>query len=375
MSRRLKLLQAADRAIGPWLCRQIKPTAGAPHSAGPPEPIPASALQKVLVIRPGGLGDATLTYPLLRALRAHCPTAGLDVLAEQRNAGVYTIADIADDVYCYDQNPIRTFRRLRRKKYDLVIDTEQYHPLSTVFAKALRPRYLCGFETLGRSRLQTHSASLDEDTYEVFSFLNLAETVTGRLATFEQEQAFIQVNQAARDWADRLCHTAGLDNFVTVTPGAGGPYRLWSSARYAEVTGWLNRLGYGVVLLGGQDGLAAAAAIAAENQPERVLNLAGKTTLAQTAALLQRARLSLSADTGVMHLAYAVGTPTVSLFGPGLHRKWAPPGSRHRIVRKGLACSPCTRDGQVPPCPHDVACMRDISVADVTDALSELLGQ
>jgi ADP-heptose:LPS heptosyltransferase len=135
----------------------------------------------------------------------------------------------------------------------------------------------------------------------------------------------------------------------------------------------LNRRGHAVILLGGRDGVTAAATIAADNDPERVLNLAGKTTLAQTAALLQRARLSLSADTGVMHLAYAVGTPTVSLFGPGLQHKWAPPGKQHRVVRKGLACSPCTRHGRIPPCPHNIACMREISVADVTDAINALL--
>jgi ADP-heptose:LPS heptosyltransferase len=75
----------------------------------------------------------------------------------------------------------------------------------------------------------------------------------------------------------------------------------------------------------------------------------------------------------VLHLAYAVGTPTVALFGPGLHRKWAPPAPRHRVVRLGLPCSPCTRSGRVPPCPIGIACMRDLGVAPVLAAAEELL--
>jgi lipopolysaccharide heptosyltransferase II len=374
-SRKLNLLRSIDRWVGPALCRRIRPTHDRTRHGGADAQACAAAVRKILVIRPGGLGDAVLTLPLLRELRARYPHAALDVLGEQRNIGVYAIADIADDVYCYDTKPLRTFRRLRRNGYDLVVDTEQYHSLSAVFAHALRPRYLCGFETLGRSRLHTHSAPLNEDTYEVVSFLNLAETLSGSNLPFDPDQAFLDVQQCARSWAEKSGHSAGMDEFVTVMPGAGGPYRRWSPARYAKVVSWLNQRGYGVILLGGQDCITTAAAITAENQPDRVMNLAGKTTLAQTAALLQRARLSLSADTGVMHLAYAVGTPTVSLFGPGLHRKWAPPGRGHRVVRKALACSPCTRFGRVPRCPHNVACMQQISVADVIAACDALLEQ
>jgi ADP-heptose:LPS heptosyltransferase len=155
-------------------------------------------------------------------------------------------------------------------------------------------------------------------------------------------------------------------------PGAGGAYRLWPAARYAEVARALAARGCYVVLLGAADAVAAAAQIAA-CAPGACLDLTGTTTLARTAAVLSRARLSLSADTGVLHLAYAVGTATVALFGPGLHRKWAPPSRRHRVVRLGLPCSPCTVAGRVPPCPIGIACMRDLGVAPVLAAAEELL--
>jgi ADP-heptose:LPS heptosyltransferase len=103
------------------------------------------------------------------------------------------------------------------------------------------------------------------------------------------------------------------------------------------------------------------------------LNLAGQTSLAETAAVIQKSSLLLSGDSGVLHLAVGLGTATVSLFGPGRAKKWAPQGDRHIVINRGLACSPCTTFGTTPPCPIDARCMRDITVDEVVNAVSMLL--
>lgn len=372
ISRRLRLLQAADRSVGPWLCRRIRPTAGA-LAAESGEAISPNTIRRILVVRPGGLGDAALTYPLLGALRSGFPGADVEVLGERRNAGIYRIGDIVSRIHVYDDAPLATLRRLKRARYDLVIDTEQYHHLSVLVANALRPRFLAGFDVLGRARFHTHSVPHDEETYEARAFLRLAEVVLDRTIAFDAERAFIEVDSASTDWAQTVMAEHSLDKFVAVTPVAGGPYRLWPPTRYAEVIAWLMRRDYPVVLLGGADGVTAAESIVRRNPGAPILNLAGQTSLAESAALLQMAELSLSADTGILHLACGVGTPTVALFGPGRHRQWAPPGPRHRIVRKGLPCSPCMNRGRMPPCPIDIACMRDIGVDDVTAELAQAL--
>jgi ADP-heptose:LPS heptosyltransferase len=337
------------------------------------QPIPAAALRRVLIIRPGGLGDAVLSYPMLTALRAAYPHARFDALVERRNAGVYRINPIVDEIYRYDSRPWTVFGRLKKNCYDLIIDTEQYHHLSTLLANALRPRFLCGFDTLGRGRFMTHAAVHDEHSYEVFSFLRLAEIVLGAPITFDPDQPFIKIPAQTSTWADQTIRAAGLPRFVVLAPGAGGAYKRWPPSRYAEIVNWLTRRDYPVILLGGRDAMPAAAQITTRTDSGRVVNLVGQTTLTQSAGLLQRASLSVSADTGAMHLAYAVGTATVSLFGPGEHLRWAPPGKRHRIIRKGLACSPCTRFGHVPRCPYDVACMREISAPEVIAACGDRL--
>ena len=113
--------------------------------------------------------------------------------------------------------------------------------------------------------------------------------------------------------------------------------------------------------------------IAAWHGPDVLLNLAGQTSLPQTAGLVQRARLYVSSDTGALHLAYGVGTPTVHMFGSGIMEKWAPQGRRYVVVNKHLPCSPCTRYGYTPPCPYGVACMDAIQVQDVIAAIEEVL--
>jgi lipopolysaccharide heptosyltransferase II len=370
----LRLLQSLDRRIGGWLTRRAGPRARELASGtGRGLPVPRAEVRRLLVIRPGGLGDAVLLWPMLNVLHAAFPEACIDVLCERRNAGAFSLGEPAVTVIRYDQAPWRVFRRLRRAAYELIIDTEQYHHLSTLIANSLRPRWLCGFDTLGRRRFQTHTVAHSEQTYEAVSFLHLAEAVTGRAAPFDPDQSFLSAGRAALDWADQALKPVQGRPIVAITPGAGNAYRLWPPERYAEVARWVIARGCNVVVLGGADDVAAATIVAAGATPERLANFAGRTTLAETAAILSRCRLSVSADTGVLHVAYGLGTPSVALFGPGLHRKWGPPGRAHRIVRRGLACSPCIRMGVLPPCPYGIACMQEMTVAEVIAAMEQLL--
>lgn len=365
----LRLLQALDQRVGGALVRSVTPGA----RGTPGEPL--TNVRRVLVIRPGGLGDALLLWPLLDALRGAWPGARFDVLAERRNAGAFALNRShtgALRVLRYDDAPLQTWRALRQQPYDLIIDTEQYHHLSIVLANALRPRWLCGFPTLGRGRLLTHGADHDEETYEARAFLRLGEAVLGRPLAFDADAPFLSVGADAADFAASALPTTA-SRVVALMPGAGGAYRRWEPARYADVGLALARQGCHLVLLGGSDAVAAGVQIELLLPPAQVTNLIGRTSLAQTAALLHRSALAISADTGVLHLAYGVGTPTVGLFGPGLFRKWAPVGQAHRLVRVGLPCSPCTRHGRVPPCPHNVACMTGLRTASVLAAAASLL--
>lgn len=373
---KLRLLKRLDGLMGSHLCRHMPPSAarnGYSKSPWKLQPIPADRMRRILVIRPGGIGDAVLLFPMLAALRDHFAQAAIDVLAERRNADVFRINRLVSSVYSYDHQPLATYRRLRAAGYQLVIDSEQYHCFSALLANRLEPDYICGFDTAGRGRMQTHRVRYCEQVYEALTFLDLAAAVTERQLTFDPEAPFLEVDQRWLDWADKTLGGPAAQATVVIAPTTSAPQRFWPPLRYASVARRLVDRGLRVVLLGGKDARGAADVIAARLPRGAALNLTGQTSLCQAAGIIKRARLYISADTGTLHIAYGAGTPTVHLFGSGIQCKWAPPGSKYRMINKGLPCSPCTRYGYTPPCPYHAACMDAITVDDVLGVIEEVL--
>jgi ADP-heptose:LPS heptosyltransferase len=162
----------------------------------------------------------------------------------------------------------------------------------------------------------------------------------------------------------------GGERFVAVFPGASIPERRWGVDRFRQVAGMLSGEGIPVVVVGGAEDRDAGEVIV---RGVRGINLAGRTTLAETAALISRAALLVSGDSGILHIGVGLGIPTVSLFGPGIAAKWAPRGGRHKVVSRGLACSPCTRFGSTPECPYAVRCMDGITADEVFSAAMILM--
>lgn len=328
--------------------------------------IPVS-LHTILIIRPGGIGDVVLLAPVINFLRVAYPAVTLSVLAERRNAGVCALIPAIDHFYCYDKPA--EFMQALQGRYDLVIDTEQWHRLSAVVARLVRSSMKIGFGTNERSRMFTHSVPYSHDDYEMVSFSRLFEPLTGACAALDGTTPFLTVPSDATAAAEKLLAPLGDQQVVVIFPGASIVERRWGAARYKAVAELIQKKGYAVVVVGGADDLLDGLAIAGDCG----LNLAGKTTLAETAAVLARAVLLISGDSGVLHIAVGLGTPTVSLFGPGRALKWAPQGDHHTVLNKGLPCSPCTTFGTTPPCPHKARCMQEITVAEVVNAAIALL--
>ena len=182
---------------------------------------------------------------------------------------------------------------------------------------------------------------------------------------------FLRIPNAALLKVTGLLASLGDEPFVTIFPGASIVERRWGAARFHHVAKKLAAFGISVVVVGGgedfQQGETIVAGVAGRN-------LAGQTSLPETAAVIQKSSLLLSGDSGVLHLAVGLNVPTVSLFGPGRAGKWAPQGDRHRVINKQLPCSPCTTFGTTPPCQFDIRCMSTITVDDVANAVLSSLG-
>jgi ADP-heptose:LPS heptosyltransferase len=366
-----RLIKFLDARLGPSLLRAERPRAR--EIVSPARFLAPGEAESILLVRPGGMGDAVLTLPLIAALRRYFPSARLDVLAEGRNAGVYRIAADGPTVIRYDRGPLATFRDLARRRYDLVVETEQFHRFSTLYANRLAPRWLVGFDTLDRRKFQTHSASYSEEDYEVYSFLRLFRALTGVEEPFDPDRPFLEPAEDHRRWSAERLLPLGTGPLAAVMPSAGAAHRVWPAGRLAEACLWLQERGFALFFVGGSDAREPARAVASVTGTGPEADFTGAASLAQTAALLERARLCLTPDTGVLHLASAVGTPTVGLFGSGLDKKWAPPGRFHRAVFSDIPCRPCTAAGQTPRCPRDGECMKRITVDMVTKALASLI--
>ncbi len=354
-----RLLKWLDGVLGRLVAR-ILPSAKSPKMA---------LLRRLLVIRPGGIGDAVLLIPALLALKERFPEAEITVLAERRNGSVFSLCAAVDRLLLYD-NPSDLLQALRGG-YDVVIDSEQWHRLSAVVARLTRAPVSIGFATNDRKRLFAHHIAYSHDDYEALSFFRLLQPL-GIAPPAVLGIPFLAVpEQAARQAAELLAPLSGK-RLVAIFPGGSIAERRWGAGRFRELARTLAASGVAVAVVGGRADAAAGDLIAGEG---RGVNLAGMTSLAETAAVIARSALLVSGDSGVLHIAVGLGVATVSLFGPGIESKWGPKGEGNLVLNRRLSCSPCTSFGTTPPCPGTARCLSELAPGEVANAVADLLGR
>jgi ADP-heptose:LPS heptosyltransferase len=277
---------------------------------------------RVVVLRALGLGDLLTGLPALRAVRRAHPDAEL-VLVAPRSLAALLPAGLADDVRDLQlvrgvPDHVALDRDLAGA--DLAVNLHGRGPQSTALLTALQPQRLVAFGT---------TATWRPDEHEVARWCRLV-TAAGMPA----DQAELDL-PAPPD--------PGLaTGAVVLHPGAALPARRWPAERWAEVARRLQDEGHVVVLTGGPDerGLAEQVALDGGVPADRVL--AGRTSPVELAGVIGAARLVLAPDTGVAHLATALRTPSVLLFGPTPPALWGPPADRpwHRVLWAGRTGDP-----------------------------------
>jgi ADP-heptose:LPS heptosyltransferase len=225
-----------------------------------------------------------------------------------------------------------------------------------------------GYATNERKKVFTHPVRYDHDDYEADSFMHLLEPL-GITESTEIKFPFLVVPVAARKKAELLLGDLVNEEFLVIFPGASIPERRWGVDKFREVAERLSNEGYPVVVVGGSGDEADGEKIV---NGKHGINLAGKCSLTETAAVIEQCAVLLSGDSGVLHIGVGLNKPTVSLFGPGIAKKWAPRGEKHVVINKNLPCSPCTKFGYTPRCPIKAKCLADISVEEVAEAVLRL---
>jgi ADP-heptose:LPS heptosyltransferase len=362
MIRQREVLKTIDRFLGGALVGLFRP------SKRPSDQESLTTVRTILVIRPGGMGDAVLLFPLLQAIRRRFPSATIEVLAERRNAEIFGLTpNLVSEVLCYDR--FGDVLRVLGRRYDAVIDTEQWYRLSAVAARLIRAERRIGFATNERRRLFHFPVAYDQRRYEAENFLALLGGLTGEFLSLDPDRPFLTACDAFPG------HPLGKPSepvpvTVLIAPGAGYPEKQWGPEKFRHLAGWLVENGYSAGLIGGPADIPLAGDIM-KGLP--IQNFTGRTPLRETARLITTAALVIGGDSVALHLAAAFGTPSVSLFGPTPPSQWAPRGKVHRALYHPPPCSPCSRFGHIPPCPYDVECLKRVTVEEVFAAIREIL--
>ena len=191
------------------------------------------------------------------------------------------------------------------------------------------------------------------------------------LGTYDDQPHFpVPVTPIHAERVDQLLKEVGLNGkrIVAVHPMALWPTKLWKSQSFSELADRLEKeLGLGVIFTGGEQDRASVEEITARVSSSPV-NFCGRLDLLELAALFNRCALVISTDTGPMHLAAAMGTPVVALFGPTSPARTGPYGPGHVVVRTGVPCSPCFKRRCADP-----KCMYEITPDLVLQAVEQVL--
>jgi ADP-heptose:LPS heptosyltransferase len=357
--------------------------------------------RRILVVKLADLGDLLTTTPALRALRGTFPEARVDALVTPSSAAILQDSDLVDRIVPFDKFAFDrpaglawSFRsalalawRLRCERYDLLL---LFHHLTTWFgtakytalALASGAPVRVGLDN-GRGWFLTHRA-VDRGfgaRHEVDYWLEVAGQVG---AMNHQPRLEITIPPtvalaAAERWA-----SLGLAGEPTVIlhPGSGAfsLARRWAAERYSALGDRLaGELGLRVAVLAGPaPGEGELARRVAGEMTHRATIIESIPTPQELAAILRQAVLCIGNDSGVLHLATAVETPVVAIFGPSNHLAWGPysPSNRNAVVREPVACSPCIhrghRFGTPEGCPART-CLQIVEVEAVFEAAARVL--
>jgi heptosyltransferase I len=338
---------------------------------------------RILLVKLSSFGDVLHALPTLEALREAYPTAHITWLVEAAYAPLLSGHPALDAVWIGPRlrpaeffcgsNPAalrRLLQQLRAQPFDLVLDVQGLLKSAVWVALAKSPRKV-GYDRtreLSYLPLTERVQPFDPEAHAVRRYLNLAHYLGAPPAP----PRFRLGLDAAADISALIPAEPGRP-LALLHPGARWASKLWPPASWARLAEWFHTQGFQIAVTGSPADRELAGGITAQCRAP-LLNLAGATSLAQLAAILRKTRLAVTTDTGVMHLAAALGTPVTALFGPTAPWRTGPFGPGHQVVRLGLSCSPCfKRHCPAPRCLNELypemvraACEKVLSKAGIT---------
>ncbi len=337
-------------------------------------------VNRVLIRGVNWVGDTVLTYPTVQNLKILFPQAHVAILVPEHLTDLWRTFPFVDEVIPFEKKKgpravgrdLKLAHALRKRGFDLSV----IFPRS--FRSALLP-YLAqipvrvGYQAEGRSPLLTHRMARNRDVlrlHRVHYYQKLIEPL-GKVEANLSPRVYLR-DEDRREAEDWLKGRGILDGrpLIAMNPGATyGMAKCWQADRFGDLGERLSRKWKASILLFGQEEERSVGKKVLDQAKDGAVDLIGKTGLLQLAALLERCDVLVTNDTGTMHIAAAVGTSVVAIFGSTDPLTTGPWGNGHVVVKKDVPCSPCLKR----VCPTDQQCMNLISVDEVEEMVSKKL--
>ena len=334
-----------------------------------PDAVPLADVRRVLITKLRHHGDVLLASPVFAALQRAAPHAEIDALVYRETAPMLAGHPAIAAIHTIDrdwkrQGILRQLRAewallkaLRARQYDLLIHLTE-HPRGLTLALLLGPRYAVARERPGRAPLWharfTHFYRIPAHTprHTVETNLDALRRI-GVYPDVADRKLVLVPGAAAHAAAAAHLERHGLQSrpYVQAHPGSRWLFKCWPADRMAALLDDVAARGYAIVVTGAPEAreralVAATVAACAPATRSAIVDLTGALTLAELAAVTARARAFVGVDSAPMHIAAAMGTPALALFGPSSEAVWGPWQVAHRVVASTVhPCRPCSLDG------------------------------
>lgn len=337
--------------------------------------------KNILIVKLSAIGDVIHALPVAHALKQHFPLARITWVVEKPAYDLLCNNPDIDEIIIFDKPKFKSLSglikyapdfssMLKVHQFDLALDLQGLFKSAAITALSGATQRLgyCNMRELSQW-ISAPVCGINSDGHIVERYLDVARAVGCDVS----EVIFplhITVAEAAN--ATSAAKQAGLlagQSYAILAPGTNWPSKCWPTGHFSQLANELIRIGITPVIIGGPGDASLAAQISVKEP--RVIDLTGKTTLKELAYIIKNACFFVGGDTGPMHLAVAVRTTVIALFGPTDPKRNGPYGPGHIVLAIQDECRQCWKR----KCPDGKQCMAAIEVNQVMEAVHNLLGR
>jgi heptosyltransferase-2 len=342
-------------------------------------PLKKSNINNILIRATNWVGDAVMTLPALEAVRENFQSASITVLARPWVAPLFENHPAVNNILIYNKHDgltknlsefFHVINMIRKNKYDLAVLFQNAFE-AALLAYLGRVTYRLGFDSDGRGFLLTHGIKRSSEIFAVHQVEYYLSILKAAGLKVESRNPVIYLSKKDLAKAENLLQLKGIsknDFILGISPGAiFGNAKRWPFERFAEISDRASeRWGAKVIILGSKKEKEIGTSITGLMRHKPV-DFCGTTSLGEVIGIIGRCNMFVTNDSGLMHIAAALGVPTLAIFGSTDHVATGPRGVKTRIIKHDIDCSPCLK----PECPTDFKCMLSIEPEEVWDEMEK----